>query len=80
MKRIVSQEEKWCMCRIETDGEGLYLGPTSGKEFETVGNGLYLMKQGGLNDGGGLILGHNSPFENIAILRMAVVIIVMGLR
>ena len=28
------------VCRIETDGEGLYLGPTSGKEFETVGNGL----------------------------------------
>ena len=45
------------MCRIETDGEGLYLGPTSGKGFETVGNGLYLMKQGGLYDGRGLILG-----------------------
>ena len=29
--------------RIETDGEGLYLGPTSGRGFETVGNGLYLM-------------------------------------
>ena len=39
------------VCRIETDGEGLYLGPTSGKGFETVGNGLYLMKQGGLYDG-----------------------------
>ena len=25
------------LCRIETDGEGLYVGPTSGKEFETVG-------------------------------------------
>ena len=25
------------MCRIETDGEGLYLGPASGKGFETVG-------------------------------------------
>ena len=32
------------VCRIKTDGEGLYLGPTSGKGFETVGNGLYLMK------------------------------------
>ena len=39
------------VCRIETDGEGLYLGPTSGKGFETVGNGLYLMKQGGLYGG-----------------------------
>ena len=29
--------------RIETDGEGLYLGPASGKGFETVGNGLYIL-------------------------------------
>ena len=58
------------VCRIETDGEGLYLGPTSGKGFETVGNGLYLMKQGGLYDGRGLILGPNSPFKNIVILVM----------
>ena len=59
-----------CVCRIETDGEGLYLGPASGKGFETVGNGLYLMKQGGLYDGRGLILGPNSPLKNIPILGM----------
>ena len=58
------------MCRIETDGEGLYLGLTSGKGFEIVGNVLYLMKQGGLYDGRGLILGPNSPFKNIPILGM----------
>ena len=58
------------VCRIETDGEGLYLGPASGKGFETVGNGLYLMKQGGLYDCRGLILGPNSPFKNIPILDM----------
>ena len=58
------------MCRIETDGNGLYLGPASGKGFENVGNGLYLMKQGGLYDGRGLILGPNSPFKNIPILGM----------
>ena len=58
------------MCRIETNGEGLYLGPTSGEGFETVGNGLYLMKQGGLYDGRGLILGPNRPFKNIPILGM----------
>ena len=52
-------------CRVETDGERLYLGPTSGKGFETIGNGNYLMKQGGQYDGRGLILGPNSPFENI---------------
>ena len=28
------------VCQIETDGEELYLGPASGKGFETVGNGL----------------------------------------
>ena len=39
------------VCRIETDGEGLYLGLTSGKGFETVGNCLYLMKQGLSYDG-----------------------------
>ena len=58
------------VCRIETDGEGLYLGPKSGKGFETVGNGLYLMKHGGLYDGRGLILGPNSSFKNIPILGM----------
>ena len=58
------------VCRIETDGEGLYLGPTSGKGFETLENGLYLMKQGGLYDDRGLILGTNSPFKNIPILVM----------
>ena len=57
-------------CRIETDGEGLYLGPTNGKGFEAVGNGLYLMKQCGLYDGRGLILGPNSPLKNITILGM----------
>ena len=45
------------VCRIETDGEGLYLGPASGEGFETVGNGLYLMTQGRLYDGRELILG-----------------------
>ena len=39
------------VCRMETEGEGLYLSPTSGKGFETVDNGLYLMKQGGLYNG-----------------------------
>ena len=58
------------MCQIEADGEGLYLGPASCKGFETVGNGLFLMKQGGLYDDRELILGPNSPFKNIPILGM----------
>ena len=51
------------VCQIETEGRGLYLGSVSGNGFETVGNGLYLMKQGGLYDGRELILGPNSPFK-----------------
>ena len=51
------------VCLIETDGEGLYLGPACSKGFKTLGNGLYLMKQGGLYDGRGLILGPNSPLK-----------------
>ena len=58
------------VCQIETDGKGLYLVPASGKGFENVENGLYLMKQGGLYDGRGLILGPKSPFKNIPILGM----------
>ena len=58
------------MCHIETDGKVLYLEPTSGKGFETVGNGLYFMKQCGMFDGRGLILGPNSQFYNIPILVM----------
>ena len=58
------------VCRIETDGERLCLGPTSGKGLGTVGNCLYLMKQGGLYDSRGLILGPISPFKNIPILSM----------
>ena len=56
------------VCRIETDGEGLYLGPASGIRFETVGNGHYLMDPGGLYDGRGLILGPNSPFKIFTFL------------
>ena len=58
------------VCQIETDGDELYLGLISGKGFETVENGLYLTKQGGLYDGRGLILGTNSPCKNIPILGM----------
>ena len=49
---------------------GLYLEPKSGKGFETVGDGLYLMKQGGVYDGRGLSLGPNSPLKNFPILGM----------
>ena len=56
------------VCQIETDGDGMNLEPAGGKGFETVGNGHYLMKQGVLCDGRGLILGPNSPLKNIPML------------
>ena len=56
------------VCQIETDGSGLYLGLTSGKRFDTVWNGLYVMKQGGLYDGRGAILCPNSPFKKFTFL------------
>ena len=74
VQKLIGNElylKKWgSVCQIETDGKGLYLGPVSGKGLENVGNGLYLMKQGGLYDGRGLILSLNSPFKNIPILGM----------
>ena len=51
------------VCQIESNGKGLYLGLTSSKGFESVGNGIYLMKQGVMYDGRGLILGPSSPLK-----------------
>lgn len=60
-----------CICQIETDGKGLYLGPADGSGLEAVGDGLYLKSHGsGVTDGSGLLLGNNSPFKNIPILGM----------
>ena len=50
--------------------KGCILDRLSGKGFETVGSGLYMMKHAGLYDGRGLILGPNSPFKNIPNLGM----------
>lgn len=57
-----------CVCQVETDGKGLYLGPVSGSGLETCGNGLYMKKEGGMYDGSGLLLGPNSPLKNIPVL------------
>ena len=37
-----------CVCQVETDGQGLYLGPVTGSGLGSVGDGLYLKKEGGL--------------------------------
>ena len=58
------------VCQIETDWKWLYLSPAGGDGLETVGNDLYLMKEGRLYDGTGLLLSPNSPFKNNPILGM----------
>ncbi len=58
-------------CKIIPAGQGLYLSPW--QKASTVGNGLYLKtpNSGGyVGVGTGLLLGPNSPFQNIPILGM----------
>ena len=58
-------------CKIILAGQGLYLSPW--QKASTVGNGLYLKtpNSGGyVGVGAGLLLGPNSPFQNIPILEM----------
>ena len=53
---------------VETDGEGLYLKPYEGEGLESYDDGAYLIQEGKIYDGKGLLLGPNSPFANIPIL------------
>ena len=59
-----------CVCRVETDGKGLYLDPVNGSGLRLFGDGLYLKQGNKAMDDRGLILGPNSPFRNIPILGM----------
>jgi|ERR1700733_14249660 len=56
-------------CKITPYGSGLYLSPWT-KGSSVTASGLYLKQGGGYVDGRGLILGPNSPFQNIPILGM----------
>ena len=58
------------VCQIETDGKGLYLGPTSGKGFETVREWSLLDEARWLYDGG-LILGLYESTESKVMLPVA---------
>lgn len=55
-----------CICRVETDGKGLYLEPVSGKGLKVTGDGLFLKNGSGVYDGSELLSG---PFKDIPVLK-----------
>ena len=55
-------------CKIRAAGQGLYLSPW--QKGSTLGDGLFLKSGTGYVDGSGLLLGPDSPFQNIPILGM----------
>ena len=59
-----------CVCRVESDGSGLYLHPVDGEGLKLFGDGLFLSQDGKVSHGEGLLLGPNSPFKHIPILGM----------
>ena len=67
-----------CVCQLETDGKGLYLGQATGRGLEAVGDGLYLKNARNMQpvwtpgqyDGKGLLLGPNSPFKSLPFLNI----------
>ena len=58
-----------CVSQVETEGSGLYSKPYKGQGLQSYGDGLYLKRGEKFYDGKGLLLGPDSPFANILILR-----------
>ena len=58
------------LCKIETDGRGLYLTPQPVTDFfDQHGYGLYIVDETGAKQvGSGLIFGKNSPFYKIPLI------------
>ena len=58
------------VCKIETDGKGLYLTPQPANDFfDQHGYGLYLVDDTGASQiGSGLLFGKNSPFSKIPLI------------
>ena len=58
------------VCKLETDGKGLYLTPQpSDSFFDQHGYGLYVVDNTGVNQiGSGLLFGKNSPFSKIPLI------------
>ena len=58
------------LCKIETDGKGLYLTPKpTNNFFDQHGYGLYVVDDTGVSQvGSGLLFGKNSPFYKIPLI------------
>jgi hypothetical protein len=56
-----------CVCQIESDGKGLYLGQVNGGGLESFGDGLYLSREGNIYDGSGFL---GDLVKNIPVLNM----------
>ena len=58
-------KKRGSVCKMETDGKGLYLTPHPTNEFEQYGYGLYLVQDSKVQDGSGIIFGKHSPFSKV---------------
>ena len=58
------------VCKVETDGKGLYLTPQPTNDFfDQHGYGLYLVDETGAEQvGSGILFGKNSPFSKIPLI------------
>ena len=58
------------VCKIETDGKGLYLTPQPTNDFfDQHGYGLYIVDESGASQiGSGILFGKNSPFSKIPLI------------
>ena len=58
------------VCKLETDGKGLYLTPQPSNDFfDQHGYGLYIVDDSGVSQvGSGILFGKNSPFSKIPLI------------
>ena len=57
-----------CVCQIETDCKGIYLGPAKGSGLESAGDGLYLKQNGSWAGKGSL----SNILKNVPIIGMLI--------
>jgi hypothetical protein len=66
--QIIYLKKNGMGCKVHVSGSGLYLSPW--QKGSSLGEGLYMKSGTSYVDGSGLLLGPNSPFQNIPILGM----------